>query len=1836
MKKILLFVFLSIIPVFLFSQNRYLSFFNGEENFKSQKTLPERLVHYQKDKSIKIQFKFSGAQISETTAKDTLYNYLHISGIHKMGQIGAPALPAKNEIIAMPKGSNGKIVIIDAEYYEYKGYNIHPALKPATDREGDPEPEFEKDYSIYNSNEFFPKNVVEIVDVGKSRGTPLAKTQIRPVQFNPVTNTIRVYTNITFRIDFEGGENNFDYIAQNNSIHYTNLLKLNVINSDVIPNGITKEQRDPKAGAKEYIIITHSQYLTQANELANWKRQMGYSVEVVSQSSWTYTQVETEVHDRYNSWTPKPDYFVIIGDHTGSYAVPGKEITDPYYGDTFATDLYVACMDGASDWHPDMAHGRISVSSAAEAQILIDKIINYELNPTTTSSFYSNALNCAQYQDEDNNGYADRRFCHTSEDIRDYLQDDQGYTSERVYYTSSTYDVTQLRYNNADYSNGQLLPADLRTTTFNWSGDENDITPSIDAGKFLVFHRDHGYTGGSGWAHPYYTTTTMTSLSNGDLLPVVFSMNCHTGEFQLSNCFAEKFLRMDNKGAVGVIGAAYYSLSGYNDALSIGMIDAIWADPGIYPVFGSGGTGNNYTIGAGNEIYTLGDVVNQGLYAMEQNWNGNPTYNQYEYELFHYFGDPAMKIWTEDPNPNAITATHSSTIDCAQNLFSITGSTPGATATLVFNNELIGEVVLDASGNGDIPYTLSSPGSVTLTISKTNCKPYVYTLSQTCPGYPPELITNAATGVTGTDATLNGEITNDQGETITESGFVYSTSPNPIIGGAGVTKVQTSPTVTMGTYSEPITGLTSSTTYYYKAYAINANGTGYGDEEAFTTDCGTYTLPFTEDFSDGALPLCWENIDNQGNGQIWEFNNPGGRSINTTSNANGFAILDSDNYGNGNSQNADLVTPTLDLSAYSNVNLYFEHYFREYSGESATLSYSIDGGSTWNVIQTWLTTTTNAATFDQAIPAVDGESNVKFKWNYTGSWGYYWAVDDINITGDAACTYPTTQANNFSSTPAETSINVSWDRGDGDAVIVVAREGSAVNQDPSDGVSYTANAAFSSGDEIGTGNYVVYNGTGTSVNVTGLTANTTYYFAIYEYTSSGNCYLIPALTGNDLTLPTAPTSVTASSTDICEGDNVTLSYSGGTGATFAWYSGSCGGTSVGTGQNLVIAPTTTTTYYGRWENASGNTTCQSVTVNVTALPIAPTSVTATPNPITIGNSTTLTYTGGSGTTFTWFTGSCGGTSVGTGQDLVVSPTVTTTYYGAWSNSCGQSTCQSVTVTVNPDYISWNGSVDSDWQTTGNWDGGNIPTSSDDITIPNGMPNYPVIDDGTTTAECNNITIESGASVTIAPNGQMTVAGEITNNAGNTGLVINSDATGTGSLIHNSTSGVDASVDLFFESPGRSWHMVSSPMTSATLSVFPSSANLYIYDESTNDFWTGTSYDAGSVMGWTNPSGNMTVAKGYVFNYYQTTLNFTGQLNTNNATNSITINYTNHGNTAPNGASYDDFDGWNFIGNPYTAAIDWDDPNIDHSAANILDAIYYYDDLNAHTYASYVGGVGTNGGTQYIPAMQGFFIKGDASETGGTLNIPASAIVHNSQDFWKNNNSNQINNILRLSVNDNNFSDETVVRFHKNATFNMDKGLDAFKFFTWDDNAPQIYTRIENVSSDYSINSIPELFNGQTYSVPLKVLTNSDEFDIRVDKLNLANTIVYLKDNLNSDNPVTYLLKETKVYSFNSTSFDAKNRFELIFQKQATFTNEITDKSILLYPNPTKGEIFIDIINYSDDYNVKITNVAGKLIYDNNFSGKGIKTIKLNIAKGVYFMSFKLQNQKIYTKKLIIK
>ncbi len=112
------------------------------------------------------------------------------------------------------------------------------------------------------------------------------------------------------------------------------------------------------------------------------------------------------------------------------------------------------------------------------------------------------------------------------------------------------------------------------------------------------------------------------------------------------------------------------------------------------------------------------------------------------------------------------------------------------------------------------------------------------------------------------------------------------------------------------------------------------------------------------------------------------------------------------------------------------------------------------------------------------------------------------------------------------------TLTMNWTKGTGASRLVVMKAGNAVDTDPVDATSYSANTLFGSGTQIGSGNYVVYNGTGNSVSVSNLLINTTYHVAVYEYNGSGEAinYLTPSTVAENTT--TATPTVTLSKTSL--------------------------------------------------------------------------------------------------------------------------------------------------------------------------------------------------------------------------------------------------------------------------------------------------------------------------------------------------------------------------------------------------------------------------------------------------------------------------------------------------------------------------------------------------------------------------------------------------------------------------------------------------------------------------------------------------------------------------------
>ncbi|MDQ7916425.1 fibronectin type III domain-containing protein [Mesonia sp. MT50] len=181
-----------------------------------------------------------------------------------------------------------------------------------------------------------------------------------------------------------------------------------------------------------------------------------------------------------------------------------------------------------------------------------------------------------------------------------------------------------------------------------------------------------------------------------------------------------------------------------------------------------------------------------------------------------------------------------------------------------------------------------------------------------------------------------------------------------------------------------------------------------------------------EDFSDGSLPSGWVNNDIEGSGDVWQFDNPAGRTI-VAPMSEPIAILDSDNYGSGNNQNAALETNVFDASAATAVQLSFDHYFKDATFTNGEAFVEVYDGTSWVEVAMYNSDTSNPASVIIDISnEVEGITNAQVRFRYVGSFDYYWLVDNIYVGAPPSCPKPTDiLADNTNSDSAD----VSWTAG---------------------------------------------------------------------------------------------------------------------------------------------------------------------------------------------------------------------------------------------------------------------------------------------------------------------------------------------------------------------------------------------------------------------------------------------------------------------------------------------------------------------------------------------------------------------------------------------------------------------------------------------------------------------------------------------------------------------------------------------------------------------------------------------------------------------------------------
>lgn len=443
---------------------------------------------------------------------------------------------------------------------------------------------------------------------------------------------------------------------------------------------------------------------------------------------------------------------------------------------------------------------------------------------------------------------------------------------------------------------------------------------------------------------------------------------------------------------------------------------------------------------------------------------------------------------------------------------------------------------------------------------------------------------------------------------------------------------------------------------------------------------------------------------------------------------------------------------------------------------------------------------------------------------------------------------------------------------------------------------------------------------------------------------------------------------------------------------------------------------------------------------------------------------------------------------------------------------------------------WTGNTDNDWHTGSNWDDGIVPFSMSTVNINAGLTNYPTIN---ADAYCNNLNVQSTSTgdASLLDNGYLSI---------NSGVSV--DRYLSADQYHSFTPSVGSQVAGLFHLPG-----------STGLDVYLYSNNEATYDYTEIVPVTTPLNTFEGYMVWVDGANATPPVGGWTF----TETGGPSDFNTGAFGSADNVTMSDPGGNQR---------GWNFFGNPYTSAIDWDAAS-GWTKTDIDGTIYIYNGTQWATYNSGTGG--TNGGTQYIAMGQGFFVHktdlgGPYPETG-TLTMDNNVRVHNGVAYLKE----TIANKVSLKVEGNGYSDETAILFRDDATVGFDSQYDAYKLETEQPGAPTFYSV---GTSNLAVNVLPE---ADWVQLGFKSTVNGT-YTISADEINDLGDVV-LEDTFTGE--MTDL--NAGSYTFNYTVGDNEDRFIVHFSPLGVDENESMfdiyshgKNAYIVVPANTKGNIVV--------------------------------------------------------------
>ncbi len=599
---------------------------------------------------------------------------------------GAPDLDKISFSLQIPNTANTEFEIIDAAYYDITNIEIAPSKGKIYRHQNPNDFPYEKG-SAYQNNSFYPNNLVSLFNPYILRDFRGQTVHIFPLQYNPISKTLRVYTNLKIKINYVG-ENFHNAILENDKQFlpsvFDGIYQNQFINFDFKNNQANKTTQNytPLSQDGSMLVLLKANALNTMKPYIDWKNQKGIRVFVCNVDTISGGNNENTIYQTIKNYYNQHQilYTLIVGDNT--------EITprNENWTDTFLlgpSDVGYGYISG-NDHYPELIIGRFSGTNLDDIKTQVDRTLTYEKNQNTIGNWMRKQIAMGSEQGPGDKGQMD--FEHLRE-IADSNINQYNYVDKNELYDGS---------HGGDDAAGDPI--------------QQDFTNAFNNGVGLVNYCGHGSVvsfSTCGWGSP----SDVNALSNYGKLPFIFSTACVNGYFINQDCLAENLLRARNsngvaKGAIAVL---------------MSTINQSW-DP---PMQGQDEMNAILRNARPNNLKNIyGCIAMNGCMSINDAYNTfiDPNGGNEITDTWTIFGDPSLVTYTK--NEGTLSCTHASEIGNQETTFSVNCSQNDALIGLYFQEKFVASSrVVGGIATFTFP-ALIQLDSLFITATKQNFAPY--------------------------------------------------------------------------------------------------------------------------------------------------------------------------------------------------------------------------------------------------------------------------------------------------------------------------------------------------------------------------------------------------------------------------------------------------------------------------------------------------------------------------------------------------------------------------------------------------------------------------------------------------------------------------------------------------------------------------------------------------------------------------------------------------------------------------------------------------------------------------------------------------------------------------------------------------------------------------------------------------------------------------------------------------------------------------------------------------------------------------------------------------------